>query len=126
ARVGYNRVNFRSNIDDGSVLANGMGGLCTATGCGGKGYPLNTGVTAAGGLPNINITGYFAATGSSGIGAGHNRPSATGPNPFFDLQESVSSLWGNHSFTLGGEFAHNEVEAFTEDTLRGRIDFRGN
>src|SRR5438445_3331152 len=67
ARVGYNRVNFRSNIDDGSVLANGTGGLCTATGCGGKGYPLNTGVTAAGGLPNINITGYFAATGSSGI-----------------------------------------------------------
>jgi hypothetical protein len=125
-RVGYNRVNFRSNIDDGSVLANGTGGLCTATGCGGKGYPLNTGVTAVGGLPNINITGFLAATGSSGIGAGHNRPSATGPNPFFDFQDSVSYLWGKHSFKIGGEFAHIEVDTFTEDNIRGRIDFRGN
>jgi hypothetical protein len=124
-RVGYNRVNFQSNIDDGSVLANGLGGLCTAAGCGGKGYPLNTGVTSNGGLPNINITGYFAATGSTGIGAGHNRPSATGPNPFFDFQDSVSYLWGKHSFKIGGEYAHIEVDAFTEDTIRGRIDFRG-
>src|SRR5579864_809734 len=125
-RVGYNRVNFQSNIDDGGVLANGTGGLCTATGCGGKGYPLNTGVTAAGGLPNITITGFLAATGSSGIGAGHNRPSSVGPNPFFDFQDSVSYLWGKHSFKIGAEYAHIEVDTFTEDNIRGRIDFRGN
>ena len=120
ARVGYTRYTFTSNIDDGNVLADGSGLT------GGKGYPLNTGVTAVGGLPNINITGYFAATGTTGIGAGHNRPSSTGPNPFYDFQDSLSYLWGKHSLKIGGEFAHIEVDAFTEDTLRGRIDFRGN
>ncbi len=120
ARVGYNRYTFTSNIDDGNVPADGSGLT------GGKGYPLNTGVTAVGGLPNINITGFFAATGTSGIGAGHNRPGATGPNPFFDFQDSVSYLWGKHTFKIGGEFAHIEVDTFNQDTLRGRIDFRGN
>ena len=118
-RVGYNRVNFISNIDDGNILADGSGLT------GGKGYPLNTGVTAVGGLPNINITGFFAATGSSGIGAGHNRPSSNGPNPFYDFQDNVSYLRGKHSFKVGGEFAHIEVDTFTEDNIRGRIDFRG-
>src|SRR5712692_3464216 len=120
ARFGYNRYTFTSNIDDGNVPADGSGLT------GGKGYPINTGVTAVGGLPNINITGYFAATGTSGIGAGHNRPGFTGPNPFFDFQDSVSYLWGKHTFKIGGEFAHIEVDAFNQDTLRGRIDFRGN
>jgi hypothetical protein len=123
-RVGYNRVNFTSNIDDGNVKADGKGGLCTATGCGGS-YPVNTGVTALGGLPNINITGFFAATGSTGIGAGHNRPGANGPNPFYDFQDSVSYLRGKHSFKFGGEWAHIEVDTYTEDNQRGRIDFRG-
>jgi hypothetical protein len=120
ARLGYNRVNFTSSIDDGNVLANGKGGLCTATGCGGS-YPINTGVTTVGGLPNINITGY----GAPGLGAGHNRPSSVGPNPFFDFQDSVSYLWGKHSLKIGGEYAHIEVDTFTEDTIRGRIDFLG-
>src|SRR5207249_8377546 len=87
-------------------------------------YPLNTGVTAVGGLPNINITGFLAATGSSGIGAGHNRPSSNGPNPFYDFQDNGSYLRGKHSFKVGGEFAHIEVDTFTEDNIRARIDFR--
>jgi hypothetical protein len=119
-RVGYTRVNVTSNIDDGNVPADGSGLT------GGKGYPINTGVTAVGGLPNINITGFFAATGTTGIGAGHNRPSASGPSPFYDFQDSVSYLLGKHSLKVGGEFAHIEVDTYTEDTQRGRIDFRGN
>jgi hypothetical protein len=119
ARFGYNRVNFFQNIDDGSIPADGSGLT------GGKGYPLNTGVTAVGGLPNINISGFLAATGTTGIGAGHNRPNSTGPNPFFDYQDSVSYLMGKHSLKIGGEFAHIEVDTYTEDTQRGRIDFRG-
>src|SRR5439155_11367435 len=96
-----------------NILADGSGLT------GGKGYPLNTGVTAVGGLPNINITGFFAATGSSGIGAGHNRPSSNGPNPFYDFQDNVSYLRGKHSFKVGGEFAHIEVDTFTEKITYG-------
>jgi len=115
ARVGYNRYTFTSNIDDGNIPADGSGLT------GGKGYPLNTGVTTVGGLPNINIYGF----NNPGLGAGHNRPSSTGPNPFYDFQDSVSYLWGKHSLKFGAEYAHIEVDAYTEDTQRGRIDFQG-
>src|SRR5258708_803574 len=45
-RMGYNNVNFALAPDDANVLANG------------KDYPLNTGVTSTGGLPNLELTGF--------------------------------------------------------------------
>ena len=54
ARVGYNRFNSHQNIGDGNILADGS--VDSPVGC--KGYAINTGVTAIGGLPNINIAGF--------------------------------------------------------------------
>src|SRR5579859_1571611 len=77
-RVATARNTFNQISNDGGVFANGLGGLCTDTGCGGKGYPINTGVTNPlfGGLPNINITGFTF------MGTFHVRPSYIGPSPY--------------------------------------------
>jgi len=106
ARVGYNRTNFVFSPDDANVLADG------------KGYPLNTGVTTSGGLPNINITGY------NSLGTFHNRPNEwhTYDSHF---QDNVSYLRGKHAFKFGGEFAQIWVNSASGDTSRGRIDFQG-
>ena len=113
ARFGYDRTSFNFVSDDSNVLADGSGLT------GGSGYPINTGVTGAGGLPNINITGF------NSIGTFHNRPNHWGPNPYFDFQDNISYLLGKHSFRFGAEFAHLEVESASGDTARGRIDFQG-
>src|SRR5216684_1921614 len=64
-RFGYNRVGQGFTVGDSGIIPDGMGGPCNATGCGGKGYPLNTGVTKGGGLPFIQIAGF---TGGGGGG----------------------------------------------------------
>src|SRR5579864_3631463 len=122
ARFAFNRNTLNQVNVDGNVRADGSGGLCTATGCGGKGYPINTGVTSSlfGGLPNIDITGFTF------LGTFHNRPSYAGPNPYYVYQDSVSYLRGKHAFKVGGEFTHIVVNASGGDTGRGRIDFQGN
>jgi hypothetical protein len=121
ARFATTRNTFNQVSDDAAFHADGSGGLCTATGCGGKGYPLNTGVTSAifGGLPNINITGYTF------LGTFHNRPSYVGPSPYYDYQDSVSYLRGKHAFKFGGEIAHIITNSSGGDTGRGAITFQG-
>src|SRR5882757_4137619 len=52
-RFGYDRVDFSFLNVDRTVLADGTG------------YPLNTGVTFPGGLPNINFNGEFTGLGTS-------------------------------------------------------------
>jgi hypothetical protein len=120
-RVGTTRNTFNQISDDAGTLANGQGGLCTATGCGGKGYPLNTGVTSSlfGGLPDINITGFTF------MGTFHNRPSYVGPSPYYVYQDSVSYLRGKHTFKFGGEFSHIITNSSGGDTGRGAIFFQG-
>jgi carboxypeptidase family protein len=122
ARFATTRNTFNQTPIDAGVRADGSGGLCTATGCGGKGYPINTGVTSSifGGLPNINITGYTF------LGTFHNRPSYVGPSPYYVYQDSVSFLRGKHALKVGGEFTHIVANASGGDTGRGRIDFQGN
>jgi hypothetical protein len=121
ARFGTTRNTFNQVSDDAGILANGQGGLCTATGCGGKGYPLNTGVTSTlfGGLPDINITGFTF------LGTFHNRPSYVGPSPYYVYQDSISYLRGRHAFKFGGEFSHIITNSSGGDTGRGAIFFQG-
>jgi carboxypeptidase family protein len=121
ARFATTRNTFNQVSVDAGILADGSGGLCTATGCGGKGYPLNTGVTSPlfGGLPNINITGFTF------MGTFHNRPSLVGPDPYYVYQDSVSWLRGKHAFKFGGEFTHIITNAAGGDTGRGSISFQG-
>jgi hypothetical protein len=112
ARFGYARGGQAFTIADQGVPADGSGGLCTATGCGGKGYPLNTGVTKVGGIPQVTI-GFGA-----GLGNPNDRPDIQAPNPYWDVQDSVSYLRGKHALKFGGEFARIEAD-------RNYVNFRG-
>jgi hypothetical protein len=124
-RFGYNRVSQGFTIGDSGIIPDGTGGLCTASGCGGKGYPLNTGVTKGGGLPFIQIAGF---TGGGGGGLGNpngSRPGLTGPSPYSDFQDSVSYLRGKHALKFGVEFAHLQADQLTQQFRGNPIKFNG-
>jgi hypothetical protein len=111
-RFGYDKVNFIFLTNDGSRLADGTGLT------GGAGYPIDTGVTAFGGLPNINLSSFEK------LGSWHNRPQSWA-NWYDDFQDNVSYLIGKHAWKFGGEFADIDVTNAVPDTIRGRIDFTG-
>src|ERR1700704_4180734 len=111
-RFGYNHVRAPFVTDDAGRLSDGSGLT------GGKGYPVNTGVTDPGGLPIINI-GTFQT-----LGSWPNRPNGW-DNWFTDVQDSVSYLVGKHTLKFGVEFAHILVDSTQHDNVRGRIDFAG-
>jgi len=123
-RFGYNNgTQFAVGNDPG--IPNGSGGLCTSTGCGGKDYPLNTGLTGGPtGLPFINVNGFNGGLRGGFLGARGGRPILFGPSPFLDFQDSVSYLKGRHAFKFGFEFAHIGAGENAEDT-RGRVQFFG-
>src|ERR1700704_3614659 len=109
-RFGYNHVRAPFVTDDAGRLSDGSGLT------GGKGYPVNTGVTDPGGLPIMNI-GSFQT-----LGSWHNRPNSW-DNWFTDVQDSVSYLVSKHTLKFGVEFAHILVDSTQHDNVRGRIDF---
>jgi hypothetical protein len=106
-RFGYDRVWFNFLTDDGTKIADG------------NGFPINTGVTQFGGLPNINLSGFEK------LGSWHNRPQHWA-NHYFDIQDNVSYLMGKHTLRFGGEFANINVTNAIPDTGRGLIAFKGN
>ena len=112
-RFGYNRVDFGFLNNDANVLSDG------------KGYPLNTGVTNPGGLPNIYISPFGSFGGGSYLGTNPNRPQSAGPNPVFDFTDSISYLRGKHAFRFGGEYTHIEADSLVYVSGRGRIGFSG-
>jgi hypothetical protein len=112
ARFGYDRTTFDFvNVDVNSPATT---------------YGLNTGVTnpLAGGLPSIVIAG-FGNGGTPVIGTAFNRPQYFTPNPYWDVQDSVSVQHGKHSIKIGGEFAHLEADAQVLNNGRGRFNFLG-
>lgn len=112
ARFGYDRTSFDFvNIDVNSPAST---------------YGINTGVTnpLAGGLPSIVITG-FGNGGTPVVGTAFNRPQYFTPNPYWDIQDSVSVQHGKHSIKVGGEFAHIEADAAVFNNGRGRFNFLG-
>jgi hypothetical protein len=124
-RIGYDSVSQGFTIGDQQIIPDGSGGLCTATGCGGKGYPLNSGVTIGGGLPFIQIAGF---TGGGGAGLGNpngTRPGLTGPSPYYDFQDSISYLRGKHALKFGGEVTHIEADQVTTDFRGALVLFAG-
>jgi hypothetical protein len=106
ARFGYNLFEFALAQSDANLFANG------------KDYALNTGITTAGGFPNVEIGSTFAP-----LGGWRGRP-VEFQNPSSDFQDNISYLKGKHSFKFGGEFTHIHVDFNLHDT-RGRIQFRG-
>jgi len=120
-RFGYDRLTQGFTIGDEAIIPDGSGGLCTVSGCGGKGYPINTGVTVGGGLPNITIAGFPGGLGNPN----GTRPGITGPSPYFDFQDSVSYLRGNHALKFGVEFTHIEADQITTDFRGVQVNFNG-
>jgi hypothetical protein len=110
-RFGYDRVRAPFVNDDAGRLSDGSGLT------GGAGYPINTGVTAFGGLPIINIGPAFQT-----LGTWHNRPTGW-DNWYSDVQDNVSFLVGKHTLKFGAEYAHILVDSTQHDNVRGRIDF---
>ena len=111
-RFGYNRISFDFvNIDVNTPATS---------------YGINTGVTnpLSGGLPSIVITG-FGNGGTPVIGTAFNRPQYFTPNPYWDIQDSVSILKGKHSIKIGGEYTHLEADAQVFNNGRGRFNFLG-
>jgi hypothetical protein len=100
-RFGYNRMSFAQVNDDAGAK-----------------NPLATGLTVPG-LPNIKIKGFNT------FGTQHNRPQNISPNPYYDIQESVSYLKGKHTFKVGVEWAHIEADSNIPDTGRGLFDVKG-
>jgi hypothetical protein len=120
-RFGYDRLTNDATVADEGIIPDGSGGLCTVSGCGGKGYPLNTGVTKGGGLPNITIGAFQGGLGNSNGG----RPMGTGPSPYLDFQDSVSYLRGAHALKFGVEVTHIEADQDTTDFRGIDINFNG-
>jgi len=112
-RFGYNRIDFGFINNDGNRLADGTG------------YPLNTGVTKPGGLPNIYIAPFGGYGGGSYLGTNPNRPQSAAPNPVYDFTDSISYLRGKHAFKFGVEYAHVEADSLVYVSGRGRIAFGG-
>jgi hypothetical protein len=111
-RFGYDRVSFQFvNVDVGTSASS---------------YGVDTGVTnpLAGGLPSIVISG-FGNGGTPVVGTAFNRPQYFTPNPYYDIQDSVSVLRGKHSIKIGGEYTHLEADAEVFNNGRGRFNFLG-
>ncbi len=99
-RFGYNRMSFLTTSGDAGFTIPG----------------LSTGLTVPG-LPTVEIGGLAL------YGTWHNRPQAISPNPYWDVQDSLSYLAGKHSLKFGGEFTHIEADSYIPDYGRGRINF---
>ena len=110
ARFGYDRTVFLFDPADANILPNGVQ------------YPINTGA-AIGGFPTVTIGGFDSQAGQL-LGSQGGRPLDSSPNPYWDLQDSISYLLGKHALKFGGEFAHIEGDSNAHDQ-RGRIFFFG-
>ena len=123
-RFGYDRLTQGFTIGDQNFIPDGTGGLCTPSGCGGTHYPVNSGVTIGGGLPNISIAGFSGGGGGLGNPNG-TRPGVTGPSPYSDFQDSVSYLRGNHALEFGAEVTHIRADQLTTDFRGVFVNFNG-
>jgi Carboxypeptidase regulatory-like domain/TonB dependent receptor len=122
-RFGFAEASYGVRVADAGTFANGQGGLCTATGCGGNGYPLNTGAGGpkGGGMPPIGLAGFGAGIGNQNA----TRPDNEGPSPLEDYQDTVSYLRGKHSIKFGGEFIHATAEQNVDNERGNIIQFNG-
>jgi len=111
-RFGYDRMSFNFVNVDINKPADG------------KSYPINTGITIVGGMPIVRVSG-FQSGGADLLGTNFNRPQFNSPNPYYDFQDSISYLKGNHAIKFGGEFAHLEADTATFNNGRGLIAFNG-
>jgi len=86
-------------------------------------YGLNTGVTNPlyGGLPRINIGGFYIATQELG---GFNWPKIQGPDTRIQFIDHVSYTVGTHALKFGGELHRDSFSGGAYAGGRGRIQFK--
>ncbi|MGB7847235.1 MAG: carboxypeptidase regulatory-like domain-containing protein [Candidatus Acidiferrum sp.] len=111
ARFGYNRLYQPTFPNDLSTPASA--------------YGLNTGVTNPlyGGLPRINILGFFSFP-LGGIG-GFNWPKVQGPDTRYQFVDHITKTEGRHSLKFGGELHHDGFTGAAYGGTRGRFKFLG-
>lgn len=109
ARFGYNRLYQPTYVNDIGTPASA--------------YLLNTGVTNPlyGGLPRININGFFGFP-ISGIG-GFNWPKVQGPDTRIQFVDHITRTEGKHSFKFGGEIHKDSFTGGAYGGTRGRFKF---
>ena len=109
ARFGYNRLYQPTYVNDINSPASD--------------YGLNTGVTNAlyGGLPRININGFFGFP-IAGIG-GFNWPKVQGPDTRYQFIDHITKTEGRHSIKFGGEVHHDGFTGGAYGGTRGRFKF---
>jgi Carboxypeptidase regulatory-like domain/TonB dependent receptor len=100
-RFGYNRMTFLTGSDDANIPS-----------------PITSGLSVPG-QPTVSIKGFAR------LGTWHNRPQAISPNPYWDVQDSLSYLTGKHTLKFGGEYTHIEADSNIPDFGRGQINFNG-
>jgi hypothetical protein len=111
ARFGYNRLYQPTYVNDHDVPASD--------------YGLDTGVTNPlyGGLPRINVLGFFGFP-ASGLG-GFNWPKVQGPDTRYQFVDHISRLFGKHAVKFGGEIHHDTFSGGAYGGARGRFKFLG-
>jgi hypothetical protein len=111
ARFGYNRLYQPTFPNDHTVPASS--------------YGLDTGVTNPlyGGLPRINVLGFFGFP-ASGIG-GFNWPKVQGPDLRYQFVDHISRTMGKHAFKFGGEVHRDSFSGGAYGGTRGRFKFLG-
>jgi len=111
ARFGYNRLYQPTYVNDHNVPASA--------------YGLDTGVTNPlyGGLPRINVLGFFGFP-ASGLG-GFNWPKVQGPDQRYQFVDHISRLFGKHAVKFGGEIHHDTFSGAAYGGTRGRFKFLG-
>ena len=111
ARFGYNRLYQPTFPNDHNVLASS--------------YGLNTGVTNPlyGGLPRINVLGFFGFP-VSGIG-GFNWPKVQGPDDRYQFVDHISRTIGKHAVKFGIEEHRDSFNGGAYGGTRGRFKFLG-
>jgi len=111
ARYGYNRLYQPTFPNDHNTPATD--------------YGLNTGVTNPlyGGLPRINVLGFFAFP-LGGIG-GFNWPKIQGPDDRNQIVDHVTMAEGRHSFKFGAELHRDGFNGGAYGGARGRFKFLG-
>lgn len=97
ARLGFNRIHITFLADNALSAA---------------AYGINSGVTAAIGLPQITVSGTFTFGGISGF------PQGRGDNTY-GLSDTLSWIHGNHTVKFGGEYrpANSDNFSYTPGTF---------
>ena len=91
ARLGYNRIHITFVGDNTSSAA---------------AYGINSGVTAAIGLPQITVTGAFTFGGINGFPQGRG-------DDVEALSDTLSWVHGTHTIKVGGEFRRQNTDSFS-------------